>query len=78
MHTPLVRSQGDVKHYCPNDLMCPPQIKGKFEHFISKKAMDIDGIGPETIDLLFENQLIASIPDLYDLKKEDLLPFKRR
>ena len=75
--TPLVRSEGDAKHYCPNDLMCPPQIIGKFEHFISKKAMDIDGIGPETIDLLFENQLIASIPDLYDLKKEDLLPFKK-
>ncbi|MFL2569488.1 MAG: NAD-dependent DNA ligase LigA [Flavobacteriales bacterium] len=74
---PLVRSEGDAKHYCPNDLMCPPQIKGKFEHFISKKAMDIDGIGPETIDLLFENQLIASIPDLYDLKKEYLLPFKK-
>jgi DNA ligase (NAD+) len=76
-NTPLVRSEGDAKHYCTNDLMCPPQIKGKFEHFISKKAMDIDGIGPETIDLLFENQLIASIPDLYDLKKEDLLPFKK-
>ncbi len=76
-NTPLVRSEGDAKHYCPNDLMCPPQIKGKFEHFISKKAMDIDGIGPETIDLLFENQFIASIPDLYDLKKEDLLPFKK-
>ena len=76
-NTPLVRSEGDAKHYCPNDLMCPPQIKGKFEHFISKKAMDIDGIGPETIDQLFENQLITSIPDLYDLKKEDLLPFKK-
>ena len=75
--TPLVRSEGDAKHYCPNDLMCPPQTKGMFEHFISKKAMDIDGIGPETIDLLFENQLIASIPDLYDLKKEDLLLFKK-
>ena len=76
-NTLLVRSEGDAKHYCPNDLMCPPQLKGKFEHFISKKAMDIDGIGPETIDLLFENQLITSIPDLYDLKKEDLLPFKK-
>ena len=76
-NTPLVRSEGDAKHYCPNDLMCPPQTKGMFEHFISKKAMDIDGIGPETIDLLFENQLIASIPDLYDLKKEDLLLFKK-
>ncbi len=75
--TQLVRSEGDAKHYCPNDLMCPPQIKGKFEHFISKKAMDIDGIGPETIELFFENQLINSIPDLYDLKKEDLLPFKK-
>ncbi len=76
-NTTLVRPKDDAKHYCPNDLMCPPQIKGKFEHFISKKAMDIDGIGPETIDLLYENQLIASIPDLYDLKKEDLLPFKK-
>ncbi|MDC3029888.1 NAD-dependent DNA ligase LigA [Flavobacteriales bacterium] len=76
-NTPLVRSEGDAKHYCPNDLMCPPQIIGKFEHFISKKAMNIDGIGPETIDLLYENQLITSIPDLYDLKKEDLLPFKK-
>ena len=76
-NTLLTRSKGDAKHYCPNDLMCPPQLKGKFEHFISKKAMDIDGIGPETIDLLFENQLITSIPDLYELKKEDLLPFKK-
>jgi DNA ligase (NAD+) len=76
-NTPLIRSEGDAKHYCTNDLMCPPQIKGKFEHFISKKAMDIDGIGPETIALLFKNLLIASIPDLYDLKKEDLLPFKK-
>lgn len=75
--TELIRSEGDAKHYCPNDLQCPPQIKGKFEHFISKKAMDIDGIGPETIDLLFENQLISAIPDLYDLKKDDLLPFKK-
>ena len=75
--TELVRSEGDAKHYCPNELFCPPQIKGKFEHFINKKAMDIDGIGPETIDLLFENKLISTIPDLYDLKKEDLLPFKK-
>ena len=75
--TELVRSEGDAKHYCPNELFCPPQIKGKFEHFISKKAMDIDGIGPETIDLLFENKLISTIPDLYDLKKEDLLTFKK-
>lgn len=75
--TELIRSEGDAKHYCPNELQCPPQIKGKFEHFISKKAMDIDGIGPETIELLFENQLISSIPDLYDLNKDDLLPFKK-
>ena len=75
--TELVRSEGDAKHYCPNELFCPPQIKGKFEHFINKKAMDIDGIGPETIDLLFENKLISTIPDLYDLKKEDLLTFKK-
>ena len=75
--TALVRNEGDAKHYCPNESFCPPQIKGRFEHFISKKAMDIDGLGPETIDLLVENKLITSIPDLYDLKKEDLLPFKK-
>ena len=48
--TKLLRNEGDAKHYCPNEMGCPPQIKGKFEHFVSKKAMDIDSIGPETID----------------------------
>ena len=76
-HTKLVRQEGDAKHYCPNDAGCPPQIKGKFEHFVSKKAMDVESIGPETIELLYSNQLIQSLPDLYDLSKDDLIPFKK-
>lgn len=75
--TTLIRKEGDAKHYCPNDLSCPPQIKGKFEHFISRKAMNIDGLGPETIDLLFSEKLIASISDLYTLRMEQLLPLER-
>lgn len=73
----LIKGEGDAKHYCPNDTACPPQIKGKVEHFVSKKAMDIESIGPETIDLLFSNNLIHHVADLYDLKKEQLLPFKK-
>lgn len=73
----LIRNEGDAKHYCPNELNCPPQIKGKFEHFISKKALNVVSIGPETIDLLFKNNLIKTLSDLYLIKKEDLLPFKK-
>jgi DNA ligase (NAD+) len=73
----LVRTEGDAKHYCPNELHCPPQIKGRFEHFISKKALNVVSIGPETIDLLYSNGLINNLADLYDLKKDDLLPFKK-
>ena len=73
----LIRSEGDAKHYCPNSEKCPPQIKGKFEHFISRKAMNIDGLGPETIELLFNEGLIQTIPDLYELKMHDLLPLER-
>ena len=75
--TKLLRNEGDAKHYCPNEMGCPPQIKGKFEHFVSKKAMDIDSIGPETIELLYVNGLISTLADLYALKKEQLLPFKK-
>ncbi|MGC6470868.1 MAG: NAD-dependent DNA ligase LigA [Flavobacteriales bacterium] len=75
--TELQRNDGDAKHYCPNEMGCPPQIKGKFEHFVSKKAMDIDSIGPETIELLYSNGLVTTIADLYTLKKEQLLPFKK-
>jgi DNA ligase (NAD+) len=73
----LVRTEGDAKHYCPNELHCPPQIKGRFEHFISKKALNVVSIGPETIDLLYSNGLIKNLADLYDLIKDDLLPFKK-
>lgn len=73
----LIRTEGDAKHYCLNSEHCPPQIKGKFEHFISRKAMNIDGLGPETIELLFKEELLQSIADLYTLKMEDLLPLER-
>ncbi len=76
-NTELVRKEGDAKHYCPNSESCPTQIKGKFEHFISRKAMDIDGLGGETIELLINEGLIKEISDLYHLKKEDLLPLER-
>lgn len=75
--TSLVRKEGEVNHYCPNELNCPPQIKGKIEHFISRKAMNIEGLGEETIDLLFQNQLIRNVGDLYDLKKEQIVPLER-
>ena len=76
-NTELVRKEGDAKHYCLNAESCPSQIKGKFEHFISRKAMDIDGLGGETIALLINEGLIKEISDLYHLKKEDLLPLDR-
>ena len=76
-NTKLIRKAGDSKHYCPNSDQCIPQIKGKFEHFISRKAMDIDGLGGETIDLLIQKGLIHKISDLYYLKREDLIPLER-
>jgi DNA ligase (NAD+) len=75
--TPLIRNEGEANHFCPNYLHCPPQIKGRFEHFISRKAMDIDGLGEETIDLLFNKNLIRNFPDLYGLKLEQLVPLER-
>jgi DNA ligase (NAD+) len=75
--TPLVRKDGEAAHYCPNEAGCPPQIKGKMEHFISRKAMNIDGLGAETIDLLYNEGLIKNIADLYDLKKERISQLER-
>ncbi len=75
--TKLYRNEGDAKHYCPNILSCPPQIKGRFTHFISRKAMNIDSLGEETIELLIDKKIILNISDLYLLKAEDLLPFKK-
>ena len=75
--TELLRREGDVKHYCLNSENCNPQIVGKFDHFIGRKAMDIDGLGVETIELLVKENLISNISDLYLLKKEHLLPLER-
>jgi DNA ligase (NAD+) len=75
--TALIRNEGESNHYCPNYLHCPPQIKGRIEHFISRKAMDIDGLGEETIELLFNNGLIQNVADLYDLRFEQLVPLER-
>ncbi|MBL4708332.1 MAG: NAD-dependent DNA ligase LigA [Flavobacteriales bacterium] len=75
--TDLIRIEGEAQHYCPNSSFCPPQIKGKMTHFISRKAMDIDGLGEETIEQLFEVGLVKNIVDLYDLTAEDLLPLER-
>ena len=75
--TALIKNEGEANHFCPNYLHCPPQIKGRIEHFISRRAMDIDGLGEETIDLLFSKKLINNISDLYDLKLEQLVPLER-
>lgn len=71
--TPLVRVPGEAAHYCPNEVLCPPQIKGRIEHFISREAMNIDSMGPETVELLFNYNLIKDIADIYTLQPEDLM-----
>ena len=71
--TSLVRNDGEAAHYCPNDTACPPQIKGKIEHFVTRDAMNIDSIGPETIELLYNYGLVKNIADLYALYPEDLM-----
>jgi len=71
--TPLVRKDGEANHYCPNESGCPTQIKGRIEHFIQRKAMDIDSLGEQTIRQLFELGLVKTPADLFDLKKDDLL-----
>lgn len=73
----LQREPGEANHFCPNAQGCPPQVKGRIEHFVSRRAMNIDSLGSETIDQLFRNGLIHDIADLYDLKKEQLLPLER-
>ncbi|MCU0362384.1 MAG: NAD-dependent DNA ligase LigA, partial [Bacteroidales bacterium] len=75
--TELTRNEGEANHFCPNYLHCPPQIKGRIEHFISRKAMNIDGLGEETVDMLFSNNLIRNIADLYDLTSGQLVPLER-
>ncbi|WP_369765034.1 NAD-dependent DNA ligase LigA [Flavobacterium sp. WC2429] len=76
-NTELVRSEGEANHYCPNFYGCPPQIIGRIQHFISRKAMDIEGLGGETVALLFNNDLVHNYADLYELTVEQILPLER-
>jgi len=76
-NTSLIRSEGDAKHYCPNEFGCAPQITGRIQHFISRKAMNIEGLGAETVDLLRKEGLIENYADLYDLKVEQIIPLER-
>ena len=75
--TELVRTEGDAKHYCTNFYGCPTQITGRIQHFISRKAMDIEGLGGETVELLFKQGLIRNYADLYILTKEQIMPLER-
>lgn len=75
--TPLVRYEGEAAHYCPNSTGCPPQIKGRIEHFISRRAMDIDGLGPETVDLFFQEGFVRSAADLYELTAQQIAGLER-
>lgn len=76
-NTELVRSEGEANHYCPNFYGCPPQIIGRIQHYISRKAMDIEGLGGETVALLFNNGLVHNYADLYELTVEQILPLER-
>lgn len=75
--TELTRYEGEAKHYCPNQSHCPPQIVGRIIHFIRRKAMDIDGLGDETVELLYENGLVRDVADLYDLRAQQLAVLPR-
>ncbi|NER17624.1 NAD-dependent DNA ligase LigA [Spongiivirga citrea] len=75
--TALIRKEGEAQHYCPNDMGCPPQIIGRIQHFISRKAMDIEGLGGETVALLVKENLITNYADLYTLTKEQIMPLER-
>jgi len=75
--TELVREEGEAQHYCPNLEACPPQVKGRMEHYISRKALNIDGMGEETIDQLYSEGLIQNVADLYDLTYEQIISLER-
>lgn len=75
--TQLIRLPGEAKHYCPNESSCPPQVIGRIQHYISRKAMDIEGLGGETVALLVNEGLISNYADLYELKEEDVVPLER-
>lgn len=76
-NTALTRNEGEAQHYCPNEYGCPPQITGRIQHFISRKAMDIEGLGAETVELLFKAGLISNYADLYELTTEQVIPLER-
>lgn len=75
--TPLVREPGEAAHFCPNEKACPPQVMGRMEHFVSRRAMNIDSVGSETVSMLYENGLVKDISDFYSLKKEQLIGLDR-
>ena len=75
--TELIRKEGEAQHYCPNFYGCPPQIIGRIQHYISRKAMDIEGLGGETVALLFNNNLVQNYADLYDLTVQQVIPLER-
>jgi DNA ligase (NAD+) len=75
--TTLIRSEGDAKHFCPNEYGCPTQITGRIQHYISRKAMNIDGLGSETVELLFNEGLIYNYADLYELQEAQITPLER-
>lgn len=75
--TELIRKEGEAQHYCPNFYGCPPQIIGRIQHYISRKAMDIEGLGGETVALLFNNDLVHNYADLYDLTVDQVIPLER-
>jgi DNA ligase (NAD+) len=75
--TELIKDEGEAKHFCPNETGCPPQIKGKIIHFISRKAMNIDGMGEETVELFYSKGMIANVADIYHLKAEDIALLER-
>ncbi len=76
-NTPLIRPEGEAAHFCPNDKICPPQRKGKVEHFVSRKALNIDSFGEQVVDLLFEKELIADVSDIYHLNYDMLIGLTR-
>ena len=76
-HSPLVREEGEAQHFCPNQVSCPPQVIGRIQHFVSRKAMNIDGIGEETVAQLVNEGVILTLADLYDLTREPLLSLDR-
>ncbi len=75
--TTLTRKEGEAQHYCPNELGCPPQVIGRIQHYISRKAMDIEGLGGETVALLVKEGLVANYADLYEITKEQVIPLER-